>query len=369
VEIVTLEQGAPGTRNVLIQVEDAKPVLLAYGVGYHEFEHLRGTFEVSHNNLFGLNRSLSLRVRGSGRERLAQSTYREPRLFNHELEGYASAFVQHMERPFFSADRIDFSIQVLKRFSARDNFLLTSSYQTVNPSDIGVNPHSVDDPSQLGPCQICQIVRVGTSLITDRSNDPLNPSSGFYNTITLQLASTALKSELNFTSVFDQFNFYVPLGIGTLATSARFGWNHPFGKTAEFAPGQTQQLPPTERYFAGGSTTLRGFGLDEARPRSEPSLDGGNVMAIGNVEYRFPLRRLPLEGIGAALFYDVGNVFRRVADIAWSELTHSAGFGLRYQTPVGPVRLDFGFNLKPATRPDGTPEAKMKVFFTLGNPF
>src|SRR5262249_48208764 len=97
VEIVALDQGMPGTRNILIQVEDAKPILLTYGVGYQAYEHARGTFEVSHNNLFGLNRTLSLRTRLSSRERLAQSTYREPRLFNHELDGFASAFIEYSE--------------------------------------------------------------------------------------------------------------------------------------------------------------------------------------------------------------------------------------------------------------------------------
>jgi outer membrane protein insertion porin family len=266
-------------------------------------------------------------------------------------------------------------LQVLKRFSTQNNFLLTSSYQTVDIGDIRVNPHVPSDPndpsvkSQLGPCQICQIGRIGTSLITDRRNDPLNPTGGSFSTTTFQVANGIFGSELDFTSLFNQSSFYFPVRSGVLATSFRFGWNHPYGRTAEFAPGQRQQLPATERYFAGGSTTLRGFSLDLARPSSMLDLQGGNVMTIGNVEYRIPLRNLPLGGLGGALFYDTGNVFPKIADVHLSEFTHTVGFGFRYQTPVGPARLDFGFNLKPEKRPDGTPEARLKVFFTLGNPF
>ena len=375
VEVVALDQGLVGIRNVLIQVEDAKPILLTYGVGYQEFEQARGSFEISHNNLFGLNRSISFRTRVSYRERLGQATYREPRLFNHELDGFASSFIEHSERPFYTADRIDFSLQVLKRFSVQNNFLITSSYQTVDIGDIGVNPHAPTNPndpsvvSQIGPCKICQIGRLGGSLITDHRNDPVNPTTGSFSTTTFQVANAIFGSELDFTSLFNQSSHYFPLGAGVLATSGRFGWNHPYGRTAEFAPGQRQQLPATERYFAGGSTTLRGFGLDEARPPSIPDLQGGNVLTIGNIEYRMPLRTFPLSGLWGALFYDTGNVFPRIADVHLSEFTHTAGFGFRYQTPVGPARLDFGMNLRPERRPDGTLEPRLKISFTLGNPF
>ncbi|HMF00336.1 MAG TPA: POTRA domain-containing protein [Terriglobia bacterium] len=375
VEVVPLDQGLVGIRNVLIQVEDAKPILLTYGVGYQEFEQARGSFEISHNNLFGLNRSISFRTRMSYRERLGQATYREPRLFNHELDGFASSFIEHSERPFYTADRIDFSLQALKRFSVQNNFLITSSYQTVDIGDIGVNPHAPTNPndpsvtSQIGPCKICQIGRLGVSLVTDHRNDPVNPTTGSFSTTTFQVANGIFGSELDFTSLFNQSSHYFPVADGVLATSGRFGWNHPYGRTAAFAPGQRQQLPATERYFAGGSTTLRGFGLDEARPPSIPDLQGGNVLTIGNIEYRVPLRAFPLSGLWGAVFYDTGNVFPSIPDVHLSEFTHTAGFGFRYQTPVGPARLDFGINLRPERRPDGTLEPRLKISFTLGNPF
>src|SRR5262249_42605008 len=150
-------------------------------------------------------------------------------------------------------------------------------------------------------------------------------------------------SELNFTSFYNQTGIYRPWRNGVVATAFRFGWNHPFGSTSQFAPGQEQQLPPTERYWAGGSTTLRGLSLDDARPSSFPNMEGGNVMTLGNVEYRFPLRA-PIKNLGGALFYDTGNVFPRLGAIRLQEFTNSLGFGFRYQTPFGPVRLDFGVN-------------------------
>ena len=295
--------------------------------------------------------------------RLAQSTFREPRLFNHDLDGFASAFVEHTEQPSYTANRVDFSLQTLKRFSPAQNLLFTMGYQVANLADIRVNPLADKLPAERG---IFHIARIGTSYIQDRRDDPLNPSSGSFNTTTFQVASRAFGSQLNFTSLYNMYSVYMPVPRGVLATSVRVGWNHPYGGTTG--------LPPTERYFAGGSTTLRGFAFDDARP------EGGYAMTIANIEYRTPLKIVPIKGLGGALFYDTGNVFPNISGIHLSEFTHTAGFGLRYQTPLGPVRVDLGINLNPklriqdpATLQPGQPlyrrEDRFKVFFTLANPF
>jgi outer membrane protein insertion porin family len=352
VDIVSLAEPRPGIKDLLIQVEDAKPILLTYGIGYQAWEHTRGTLEISHNNLFGLNRSLSLRLRASSREELAQITYREPRLFNHDLDGFISAFGEHTERPFFTANRVDVSLQTLKRFSPVQNLLLTTGYQVVNMADILVNRHAAILPAERG---VFHIARIGTSYIRDHRDDVLNPSTGYFNTTTFQVATHLLGSQLNFTSLYNIYSTYTPVPHGVLATAVRLGWNHPFGGTVS--------LPPTERYFAGGSTTLRGFGLDEAR------LEGGNVMTIANFEYRTPLGIVPIKNVGGAVFYDTGNVFPSIRDVHVSDFTHSVGFGLRYVTPLGPVRVDVGFNLHRRINENGQLERPYAIFFTLGNPF
>jgi outer membrane protein assembly factor BamA len=117
-------------------------------------------------------------------------------------------------------------------------------------------------------------------LLQDHRNDAVNPTGGSFHSLVFQIAGRPLGSELNFTSLYNNSVFYFPWHGGTLATAFRFGWNHPFGSTAQFAPGQAQQLPPTERYFAGGSITLRGFGLDDAAPPATPDLEGGNAMTM-----------------------------------------------------------------------------------------
>jgi outer membrane protein insertion porin family len=353
VDVVTLDENLPGVRNLLIQVEEARRVLLSYGLGFQEYEGVRGTVELSYNNLWGLDRSISFRLRGSRREQRFQSTYREPQLFNWSLDGFASLFIERTERPSFDFSRVDFSIQTLKRFSLQRNLLLTASYQTVNLRDVRDNRQAIKIPEETG---VIQIGRVGASFIVERRDDPINTTTGFFNTTTFQIATSALGSEVNFTSLFHQSNFYTPVRFGVLATSGRFGWNQPYGGT--------ERIPISERYFAGGSTTLRGYDLDEAGPPT-----GGNALLIGNIEYRVPLTRFPVRGFGIAGFYDTGNVFEEISNVRLSGFTHTAGFGLRYETPLGPVRLDIGFNLKPQLLPTGVREERTQVFFTLGHAF
>jgi outer membrane protein assembly factor BamA len=293
-----------------------------------------------------------LRLRASSREDLAQVTYREPRLFNHNLDGFISAFVEHTQRPFFTANRVDGSLQALKRFSPVQNLLFTLGYQVVNMADIRVNPHAEILPAERG---VFHIARVGTSYIRDRRDDPLNATTGYFNTTTFQVASQVFGSQLNFTSLYNLYSTYTKVPHGVFATALRLGWNHPYAGTVS--------LPPTERYFAGGSTTLRGFGLDEAR------LEGGDVMTIANFEYRTPLGFVPIKNVGGALFYDTGNVFPTVRDVHLSQFTHSVGFGIRYLTPLGPVRVDVGFNVDRKINENGQLERPYAIFFTLGNPF
>ncbi len=347
VDIVPLNRPASGERDLLIQLEDAGPVVLTYGVGAQDREGIRGTVEVTHSNLWGLDRSISTRIRGSRREQRFQTTYREPRLFNWELDGFASLFMERARQTAFDASRVDFSFQSLKQFANRDNLLLSVSYQTVNLRDIRDNRRTEEFPDEEG---IIQIARLGSSYIRDTRDDILNPSRGNFFTGTFQFASTGLGSEVNFTSLFTQFSIFRPAKQAVIAASARFGWNQPFGRTLS--------LPITERYFAGGSTTLRGFGLDNAG-----ALAGGNALTILNAEYRFPIPFL-LSGFGGTIFYDTGTVFERISHFNFGDYTHTLGFGFRYRTPLGPIRVDFGFNVNRQPGDSGS-----KTFFTLGHAF
>jgi len=353
VDIVPLQQDIPGIRNVLIQVEDAKRILFAYGFGYQQEERARFTVELTHSNLFGLDRAITMRLRGGRFEQRIQGTYREPRLFNHDLDGYLSLFYERANWPFFKATRRDLSVQALKKYRGLQTLVYAYSYQTVDLQDIRVNPHFEEFPDEKG---IVHIGRLSASYVRDHRDDPINPTKGTFDTSTFQVALKQLGGDVNFTSIYNQAIFYRPVDKASVfATSIRAGWYKPFGGSIK--------VPITERYFAGGSNSLRGYKLDEAGPAG-----GGNAMVIVNMEYRTPLNFMPIKNVAGVLFYDLGDVFAEISDITPKNFSHILGSGLRYNTPVGPVRFDVGFNLRQGSA-DALPQKLVHFYFTLGHAF
>jgi outer membrane protein insertion porin family len=192
-----------------------------------------------------------------------------------------------------------------------------------------------------------------TAFINDSRDNPFDPQRGSFSTLNLQVTTPFFNSTAQFVKFFGQSQFYFRLPKRAILVEAfRLG-------LATRMDGQDPLLPISERFFAGGVTTLRGFANDEAGPR-DPVTDqpvGGNALLINNLELWFPI----VSRFGGVLFYDTGNVFSRVADISLRDFTNSMGFGLKFQTPIGPVRFDYGFNLNPIPGKDN-----QHFFFSFG---
>jgi outer membrane translocation and assembly module TamA len=152
-----------------------------------------------------------------------------------------------------------------------------------------------------------------------------------------------------------------------VALGARVGAAHGFPRDVE---GQiVQDLPASERFFAGGDTSVRGFSLDRLgnertiTPNGFPT--GGNGVIVLNSELRVAV----VGAVQAVGFVDAGNVYPKVSDLDLTDLRPTAGFGIMVRSPVGPVRVDLGFNLDPRELVPGTPERRMVVHFLLGQAF
>ncbi len=281
----------------------------------------------------------------------------------------------------------------------------------------------------------------GFTFIHDKRDNPLESTKGTYLTLDAFASSKSFGSEADFGRALTQYSTYYAFGgkgrAGrqyVFARSTSIGLEQPYGGTRVVPPGACPLNPHTgetvcqgitliplpEQYFAGGGNSHRGFGLNQAGPR-DPSSGfpvGGTALFVNNFELRFPETSLPYvgPGFGFAIFHDMGNVFTAPHDmlkgvLRWHQAnpalclssggtanlqcytqfnnsgydytSHAVGMGLRYKTPIGPLRFDFGYNLNPthyfqALTFDqqglpltfGTQRLRhFNVFFSIGQPF
>jgi outer membrane protein assembly factor BamA len=188
-----------------------------------------------------------------------------------------------------------------------------------------------------------------------------------YNTVDIALADRWLGSQRNFgRALIRNATYYKLKGQLILARQTGFGVIVPFNAPAGLTEQESVPLP--ERFFGGGADSLRAFPYNEAGPRdigaalvpggpvSQPTGFplGGNATFFNNVELRFPLLGENIQGV---LFHDMGNVFSSLSDMSlrfqqknlqdFNYTVHAAGFGIRYRTPVGPIRVDLAYSINP----------------------
>ena len=200
-----------------------------------------------------------------------------------------------------------------------------------------------------------RLSKLANSVIRDTRDDVLDPNGGTFVVLDNQLALRALGSEVGFVRVFGQAFSYRRLP-GTrrvvLATGLRLGAAHGFPRTVvttgtdgRSLTETVQDLPASERFFAGGNTTVRGFALDRLGTSRTISSSGFPTGGNGEVVVNAELRVATVKGMTAVGFVDAGNVFPRASEIRLTDLRPAAGFGVHYRSPVGPLRVELGVNL------------------------
>jgi outer membrane protein assembly complex protein YaeT len=197
------------------------------------------------------------------------------------------------------------------------------------------------------------IARLTTSGLVDRRNDAFNPARGWFVSSALELSTPGLGSDLRFLKDFTQYSQFVPVGRGlVLASGVRLGLARTF---------DDEVLIPSERFFAGGATSVRGYREDDLGARSVfGDAEGGSALLVLNGELRFPVYRW-LKGVG---FVDVGNVYPTVSDVSLGDLQIGVGTGVRFDTAIGLIRLDFGV---PVNRRSFDP--RWRIHFGFGHTF
>jgi outer membrane protein insertion porin family len=363
-------------RDVLVKVEEGKAHSVTYGLGYDSEDGVRGSLGFTDSNVAGLADSLRTELRLSRPDTRLRVLFDQPYLWNFPVSLTSSLFYESeafRDKPY-DATRYGARTEAVRVYGSR-RLSLGLDYRTVELKiDPGTALIQVDRSNQ--PYQLTSLV---PSFYWDRRNDPVSPSRGWSTLLQMQYAFPAFTSDAEFLKVFAQQTQFFQLdrkGQSVIAASLRLGGIQPFRNLARPDPFLPNTLPNSnvfidERFFAGGSNTHRGYDRDELgirgqtliQPRGETSFVpvGGNGLFLFNLEYRFPI----VDSVGGTVFTDNGNVWADWRRIDVRELKTGAGLGVRYLSPIGPLRLEVGWPLNP-----GPGESRKPVYsFGFGNAF
>lgn len=352
VKVEVLEENpATRTSDVLIRFEEGPRTTLGYGFGYNENDLARVEAEIARRNLFGLNRTVSFFGRASIRGSRFVATYRQPDLFGYDLPTFFSAIYEEQDRTSFDFRQRGVGFQISKRLSPKQTMFFRYNLNKTDVFNVEIPPE--DLPREF---RNIDLSTVSTSLVTDSRDDPIMPSHGQLRLLNFEISARVIGSKSPYIKGFAQQFFYFSLPkkiVGVVGL--RLG----IGQT--FREDRDALLPITERFFAGGANTLRGFGLDQASPKAPNGTPvGGNVLTLLNLELRFPIKGK----LGGVVFSDNGAVYRRIQIIRLLNWRYNMGFGFRYDTPLGPLRVDWGFKID--LRPG---EPRSRVHVSLGHAF
>jgi outer membrane protein assembly complex protein YaeT len=393
------------------------------------------SLDVSRLNFLGRAHTVTFGSRVGRLQQRGLISYEAPRWFNNpNLKLTFTGFFDHtLDVTTFTSQRLEGAVQVGQLLSKRGDGTPISTiayrfnYRLVKATNVLIDPNLV--PLLSLPVRIGE---PGFGYIRNRRDNDLETTRGSYITVDAGVAAHYFGSEADFSRVLIQNSTYHPFGKQqrhqlVFARSTRVGVENPFGDTIITQPGEVTSGTPTliplpERFLMGGGNSHRGFGLNQAGPR-DPLTGfplGGSALFLNNFEVRFPPPTLPWvqDNLSFAVFHDMGNVFtngNHMVDslLHWHQntrfcsqtvgtllvtgsgatlcrydyISHAIGLGIRYKTPVGPVRFDLGYNLNPTVYPGsqfipatsttpamynftGTKQASpFNVYFSIGQTF
>ena len=375
-------QGQERQRNVLVYMEEAPRYTVRVGLGAdvgrfggntEETQEVEGAIEISPNisfdatkiNVGGRPHTLGFRSRFSSLQKRSALTYIAPRLFNNPwLNGSARAFFDETrDVRTFTARRWEGSMQFEMKKGRSNTFWSRYAFRriTVDTDTLRISENQIPILSRS-----VLVGFVDQNWARDTRDNPTNTQRGSFTNADAGVASSWFGSQADFTRfVFQNSTYHLLGGRVVLARSFQLGLQAPFGEGRRITVASdgsvsqeilTREIPIAERFFAGGGNSHRGFAVNQAGPR-DPETGfalGGNALLMNNVELRFPVWG---NNLGAVLFHDAGNIFARIKDLTFRQsqretgnlryVSHALGFGLRYQTPVGPIRFDLGRHMNP----------------------
>jgi outer membrane protein insertion porin family len=347
----------------LIEVEEMKTGRVNLGGGFSSRLGYRGYMEIREDNLWG--RAISARFKADftglgGRSQMIEEvgrsskytiTFRDPLLIpRHKIEGEGSIYTSTEDRREYHTRSNGLKFGIWRPYKRKLRIGLIYHIDLNRLDDITIKP--ADIPEEYEEHTISAI---GPTIIYDSRDNFLDPHKGIYTNVSWDHAGRWIGGDQDFYKVRAEYRVFLPLSSRLVAAlSVRGGYIGIYGKT--------HKVPIHERFFAGGGNTVRGFKEDSLGPKDKDTRLplGGRILWINNLEFRYPIYK----NIKSVIFFDTGNVWDSRNEFDIDTLRQGAGVGIRWITPIGPVRLDYG---RAIDRKPG--ESLDRLYLSVGHAF
>ncbi len=318
--------------------------------GYGSYEQVRGGVELQQTNLFGRAHTSRLQLVQSMKSTRGEYNYTVPELFGESIDGTARLFGLRREEEAFDREEYGGTAGVRRRVPwLRAEGSLGYTYQSLSNQDNQLTTSAVDEEN-------VKVASIDIGLTKDRRDNPLRPRKGYRWFAQAELASEALGGEVDYQSFEMGATYHTRWG---QSRWFHFGLTH--GAITQMGAPDGQLIPVNKRFYPGGDSSIRGYQKDEASPRgADGRFIGAETYTLFNIE----LEQAITNTWSVVVFADALGEAAELEAYPWDERLYSVGLGVRYQTIVGPVRLEYGRNVNPR---EGDPSGTLH--FSVGFPF
>lgn len=297
---------------VVVKVAERSARTVRIGAGYDTENRFQGQLAWSHRSAFGGGQQFTVSGQASANDAEGRLTLRQPYVFGSRNWVNFGSFVTRNERQNFSQVELGGNLRFERNIQARTAL------------SIEVTTGLIDFQADSA------FTEVVVGFRNDRRDDFLDPKQGVLVNLVVREKGLLLNSDREFLQLTGESRFYRPLPGGLVLATKVLG-----GVLVDLS--DSGDIPNIERFFGGGLSSVRGWGFEQLAPRdTNENVVGGKSRLEGSVELRYRLGRY----VGSALFFDVGNVGAELGAFDLAELGYAAGAGLRYLSPVGPIRFD-----------------------------
>ncbi|RLB09026.1 MAG: outer membrane protein assembly factor BamA [Deltaproteobacteria bacterium] len=355
VKIEKRRGSAPDKMILDVKVKEAPTGSFSFGAGFSTMDRLMGSIELSRDNFRGLGERIGIALRFGGVTSLFDIDYYKPWMFDKPISGEFRAFRWRRDFDEYSRKSVGGSISLgfpLKRIDEYTRGWIEYEFDSAKIYD--VYPYS----SYVIRAMEGTFTTSGISFGINRiSVDNIRyPTRGSLNRFSFEYVGGILGGDNAYNKYLAQSTWFFKLKWDTVIMLQ--------GRWGRLQKRSGGMLPVYEKFFIGGIDTVRGFNYQEISPRDPITLEkiGGEKMMIYNVEYRVPVTKD--KSFIALAFFDTGNVWRASEDYSFSDMRRSIGFGIRWYSPMGPIRIEWGFALNKKPYETGS-----KLHFSMGSKF